>query len=92
MANYVISYDQHRDKDYTPIWTTLRGWGAQRILESVWFLSHDASTGEIREALRVQTKQEDSLLVIELNQGANWSTFKAQPAGVTWLETNIRRY
>jgi len=92
MACYIISYDQHRDKDYTPIWTALRSWGAQRVLESLWLLENAAGPGEIREALRTQTKDEDSLVIIELNQGATWSAYKAQPAGVNWLGENIRQY
>ena len=31
MASYLVSYDQHRDRDYTPIWTALRSNGAVRI-------------------------------------------------------------
>ena len=40
---YVVSYDQHRDRDYTSVWNQLSQWGAKRVLESVWVphLKHD---------------------------------------------------
>jgi hypothetical protein len=76
---YVISYDQHRDKDYTPIWTALGQWGAQRILESVWLMQSNATAGQLRDALRAQTRDE-------------WATFNTQMAGAHWLTTFVRRY
>lgn len=89
---YVISYDQHRDRDYTPILTTLRQWGAQRILELVWFVTINATVAQIWDALRAQTRNEDSLMVIELQPGSQWATFNAQAGGVNWLADHIQRY
>jgi hypothetical protein len=89
---YVISYDQHRDRDYTPIWTILGQWGAQRILESVWFVTINATVGQIREALRAKTRNEDSLMIIELQPGSQWATYNAQAGGVNWLTDHIQRY
>jgi hypothetical protein len=89
MGLYIISYDQHRDKDYTPVWTALRGWGAKRILESVWFVENAATAAQIRDSLRTQTRDEDSLLVLQIQPGSFWGSFKAQEEGVAWLKTHI---
>jgi hypothetical protein len=92
MALYVVSYDQHRDRDYTPIWTLLHQWDAQRILESVWLVAINATVGAVRDALRAKTRNEDSLMVIELQPGNQWATYNAQINGVDWLTNHIQRY
>jgi CRISPR/Cas system-associated endoribonuclease Cas2 len=92
MAYYVVSYDQHYNRDYTPVWGALKTWGAQRILESLWLMQTDAMAGQIRDSLRAITKDEDSLVVIELKQGSLWGSFNAQEAGVNWLVNHIRQF
>jgi len=87
--HYVISYDQHRDRDYTPVWNQLNSWGAKRVLESVWLLTSALTADQIRDQLMAITRKEDSLLVIELKQASNWGTYQAQAAGVQWLRQNI---
>jgi hypothetical protein len=92
MALYVGSYDQHRDKDYTPIWNALRGWGAVRVLESLWLLESNAIPGALRDALQAITSQQDSLVVIQLQAGSEWSAYNAQIAGTNWLQLHLHRY
>jgi len=92
MAKFLVSYDQHRDRDYTRIWTLLRQWGAKRILESLWLVDLNSPSAEAREAIRAVTNDEDSILVIQLTPGAEWSSYAAQAEGVAWLEANIRNY
>ncbi len=86
---YVVSYDQHRDRDYTPIWNQLSQWGAKRVLESVWFLTSSMTASEIRDQLMAVTRKEDSLVVLELTPSTKWGTYRAQDEGVQWLRTNI---
>jgi hypothetical protein len=86
---YIISYDQHRDRDYTPVWTQLNSWGAKRVLESVWLLASSLTAQQIRDQLQTVTRKEDSLLVVELKPGSNWGTYQAQTPGVQWLQQNI---
>jgi hypothetical protein len=92
MYRYIISYDQHRDKDYTPIWTLLRSWGAVRLLESVWLLASNYQPGQLREAIRLHTRNEESLVVIELQAGAAWSAYAAPPEGTRWLSSHLQAY
>jgi hypothetical protein len=92
MTLYIISYDQHRDRDYTPIWTKLRQWNAVRLLESLWLANLNGEIGAIRDELRNVTRNEDSLAVIELKAGSSWATYSAQKAGVDWLQQHLRRY
>ena len=92
MANFLISYDQHRDRDYTPIWDQLHQWGAVRLLESLWVVSLNSDTANIRGALRAVTQNRDSLVVIQLQPGSEWSAYAVQTRGVQWMEQNIQRY
>jgi hypothetical protein len=87
--NYVVSYDQHRDRDYTPIWNQFSKWGAKRVLESVLFFTSSMTASEIRDQLMAVTRKEDSLVVLELTPSAKWGTYRAQDEGVQWLRTNI---
>lgn len=92
MYRYIISYDQHGDKDYTPIWTLLRSWGAVRLLESVWLVSSTQQPGALREAIRQYTRNEESVAVIALQEGAEWATYNCQDEGVRWLQRSLRAY
>ncbi len=89
MALYIISYDQHRDRDYTPIWTKLHQWGAVRVLESLWLANLQMTATQARDALRQTTRNEDSLVIIELMSGWGWATYQAQTTGVDWLSRNL---
>lgn len=92
MAHYVISYDLHKQRTYEPVWTLLEGWGAVRLLESLWLLTINAGAGAVREALQGAADSDDSVAVIELKLGSEWSSIRAKQAGVDWLTTNIKRY
>jgi hypothetical protein len=89
MASYLVSYDQHRDRDYTAIWSALHGVGAVRILESVWFLISNSNAEGVRDWLRGVTRNEDSLLVVQIQPRANWAAYNAQSAGVEWLRQRV---
>jgi hypothetical protein len=89
MANYIIGYDLHHDRDYTPIWGALKGWGATRLVEALWVVAIDFTAGQIRQTLYDATGKRDSVAVVELKPGSNWSTIGVPDAGNNWLRANI---
>jgi hypothetical protein len=89
MAHYIVSYDLHNQRNYQPVWDALESWGATRLLESLWVLTNSATAGEIRDALKAKTDDDDSVAVIELKTGSNWSTWRARQGGTDWLKSNI---
>jgi len=89
MTFYIISYDQHRDKDYTPVWNALRKSGAKRILESVWLLEIGLTAAQVLDSLKQLTRNEDSLAIVELKTESDWAAYRTQPEGVTWLQAHI---
>lgn len=92
MAHFLISYDLHKVRNYEPLWAALGSWGAVRLLESVWLVSINSGAGDIRDALLRAVDNDDSIAVIELKPGSEWSTHRAKPAGTDWLTLNIKRY
>jgi hypothetical protein len=89
MAHYIVSYDLHNQRNYQPVWDALESWGGARLLESLWVLTNSATAGDIRTALQNIVDNDDSVAVIELKPGSNWSTIRARQAGVDWLKQNI---
>jgi CRISPR-associated endonuclease Cas2 len=86
---YVVSYDQHRDRDYTPVRTALKQLGAVSVLESVWLLDSDLTAAALRETLQTLTRNEDSLLIIQVFTNSSWAAFKAHAGSLDWLKKHI---
>jgi hypothetical protein len=89
MAHFMISYDLHNRRNYQPLYDALTNWGAVRLLESLWLLSHNSSAIGIRDAVLKLVDGDDSIAVIELKPGSGWCTIRGKPAGVEWLKRNI---
>jgi hypothetical protein len=71
---------------------SLQSWGAVRLLESVWVVSVNGGAGAVREELRGVIDSDDSVVVVELKFGSEWSAIRARIAGTDWLTANIRNY
>jgi hypothetical protein len=92
MPLYIVSYDLHNRRDYQPLWNALVQGNAKRILESLWLLESTHTAGTLRENLANLLDSDDSVAVIELKPGSEWSTIRAQAEGTTWLKSKIRSY
>jgi hypothetical protein len=91
MANYIVSYDLHKQRNYQPLWNALASLGAVRLLESLWLLRSTSNVDVVIQSLRRHIDGDDSIVVIELKSGSGWMTFNARPAGNKWLSNNINR-
>ena len=89
MARYIVGYDLHHDRNYQPIWDLLKGWGGTRLVEALWVVTTNLPAEQIRQALYNATGQRDSVAVVELQPGSNWSTVGVPTAGNDWLRKNI---
>ena len=71
MANFIVSYDlngpipSHRQVD-----DVLRGLGASRVLETVWWIGYAGTAAALRDRLKTTLRSEDRLLVIEAKSAA----------------------
>ncbi|EHV5558141.1 CRISPR-associated endonuclease Cas2 [Vibrio parahaemolyticus] len=74
MTTFFISYDLVANRDYKRLYTELEGFGAVRVLESVWCLKHSNTTAsDLRDHLRGFIDRDDRLLVI---QSADWASLR----------------
>jgi hypothetical protein len=90
MAYYIIGYDLHHDRDYTPIWNALKGWGATRLVEALWVVTSQYTAQQIRDTLYEVTGKRDTVAVVELKSGSWWATSPGVPdVSVAWLRSNI---
>jgi hypothetical protein len=89
MANYIVGYDLHYDRDYTPIWDTLKSWGFTRLVEALWIGTVNLSANQIRDTLYNATGGRDSVAVVELKAGSWWACQGVPDAAVAWLRANI---
>ena len=89
MAYFIISYDLHKVKHYQPVGDKMEEWGATRALESLWLAHLDGTAAQVRDVLKTLVDVDDSIVVVELQQGSGWGVTKA-PQAATWLKENIR--
>lgn len=89
MANFVISYDLHNQRTYPQAWQKLEGWGAVRLLESLWVVTLNNTASEVRDALKAVVDSDDSIAVVEIKKGSGWAAVRAKKEGVAWLREKV---
>lgn len=88
MANYVISYDLIKDKNYEDLTEKIKSLGNwAKPLESFWLLVSDSSVSEIRDALKGVADKDDKIVVIEL--GNYWATSNISQKVTDWMKSHI---
>lgn len=91
MTLFVVAYDMRsKNHDYTEVYELLRVWNATRLKNSVWLLDHAASARVIRNAMKANLHDDDTVAVIELSPNGDWATWKAKPHAADWLEEKIK--
>lgn len=70
---FLITYDLIRPrKDYQPLWNALGRLGAERILESVWYLKGNYTAEQVSAHLNTVMDQDDLIFVARFD---DWSGF-----------------
>lgn len=89
MTAYLVSYDLHNQRHYQPVWDSLTSLGGVRLLESLWLVNTQLTAQQLRERVQTAADSDDSVAVIQLPQGVNWSTWNAKPPGVAFLKNHV---
>ncbi len=89
MAHFIISYDLHNQRTYEPVWKVLEDWGAVRVLESLWLVTIDKTSAQVRDTIKTAADDDDSIVVIELKSNSDWASWRGRAAGVAWLKKNL---
>lgn len=92
MALFLVSYDLHRQRNYQLLWNELSDKGGERVLDSLWVIELKNRAGEVRDGLKELVDQDDSVAVIEVKEGSDWSTSRSQKRGVDWLRQHLSRH
>jgi CRISPR-associated endonuclease Cas2 len=72
---YLVSYDLTiPGRDYTKLSTRLSQLGAERVLESQWFVVSNATAMDLTQDLMQFVDGSDRILTTELTQKAAWRT------------------
>ncbi len=68
---FLITYDLRKPgQDYQPLWDALGGLGAVRLLESVWYVSGNYTSLQLRDYLWKFMDANDLLLVVRFDDWA----------------------
>ena len=89
MALYLISYDEHNERDYSRCYDLMKKWSAQKLLESLWLANLRGPAEVVRDIVLGTFDHDASVAVIELEPTAEWATVRCQEAGVNWLWQHI---
>jgi hypothetical protein len=97
MTHFIVCYDKE-GRETPPVEEKLVSLSGIRLLDSVWIVSLNLSAEALRDELRRVSNPnleprcmfEDSIFVMEIPNGCNWSSVNAQGYAVIWLANNIR--
>ncbi|MFT8952978.1 MAG: hypothetical protein ABF979_11975 [Gluconobacter sp.] len=90
MTSYIVSYDLKNtegSQDYQPLWDYFEAHEAQRVQESLWFLSSSLSARKLTELLMTFVDPSTNFFISELVDESWWENekegtnewFKANP-------------
>ena len=86
---YLISYDLHRDRDYTRLYQLLASWDAVRLTESNWLACLAGPTPIIRDLVAGTLDNDYTVAVVQLPHGSDWATLRTNAAAVAMLSADV---
>jgi hypothetical protein len=89
MAQFLITYDAHKERHYTRLYQLLAGWKAVRLADSVWLANLVGPASVIRGIVAGTLDNDDTVAVLRLHQGADWATLRASAAASAWLSDYV---
>lgn len=90
MAFFVVSYDlkckKDEERDYDPITNALNEMDSCHTQNTVWYVSRDCSTAELRDDLKKHIQDRDFLMVVRFSSTPRWT--RAKSGTSDWLEAH----
>ncbi len=91
MAIYLVDFSlRAMDHDYAPLWGVMQKAGAQRAMDTTWFVDVQQSVGELTNALLSHIRPRDRLLVVEIATNAGWSATAMDDETKDWLKRRMK--
>ncbi|GAA3907651.1 hypothetical protein GCM10022276_27600 [Sphingomonas limnosediminicola] len=89
MPLFLISYDEHPQRDYTECYKLMAEWKAAKVLESLWLAELAGPAEAIRNIVSATFAGSASVAVIQLFPNGDWATAKGYNTGNKWLQTHM---
>ena len=89
MSQYLVTYDAHKIRNYQRLYQLMASWHATRLTESLWMANLVGPASVIRDLVAATLDNDDTVAVIQLQQGADWATSRVKPAASAWLSAYI---
>lgn len=89
MTAYLISYDLHRVRNYEKLYQLMASWGAERLTESLWLAKLVGPAPVVRDIVAASLDNDDTVAVVQLQQGADWATMRVSATANAWLSANV---
>ena len=89
MARLLIGCELGKQSTAETVRSALESWGAVRLLETLWLLSTRLDARYVTSALQDLVAPQDSVAVIDLQPGSEWSAAGLSEAAAEWLREHI---
>jgi len=87
MANYVVTYDLEKVRDYQKVYKAMDSVSAVRLLGSVWLMTSHRDAGELLDWMRGVTDSDDNIAIVKL--GSDWATYGVPTEASDWLASHL---
>jgi len=87
---YLITYDAHKHRQYDGLYRLLASWKAVRLTDSLWLAILTGPAPAIRNIVAGTLDNDDSVAVVEVQQGSDWATLRVNPAADAFLSAYVR--
>jgi len=89
MARLLIGCELGKQSTADSVQLALESWGAVRLLQSLWLLSTKMDARYVNSALQDLVEPRDSVAVVDVHPGSEWSAFGVAETATAWLRDNI---
>lgn len=90
MTIYLVDFSlRATDHDYAPLWAALENAGAQRAMDTTWFVDVTQKVGDLTNALLNLVARGDRMLVVEIVKDAGWSATAMDEETKDWLKRRM---
>jgi len=88
MPLYLISYDEHNERDYEECYKLLVSWHGVRLLESLWLANLRGPAEVLQRFVSATFDGDASVAVIEVPSNSDWATANCYELGIEMLQAN----
>lgn len=89
MATFIITYDTHKDRNYSDLYKGMAEHNGVRLAESLWGIDFDHSATEVKDWVRDLLDNDDTIIVVQVKSGSDWAIQTAPYAVLEWFKERL---